>query len=338
MADSANEFGTTKAASKGGKARAARLTPDQRRAIAAKGGDARARKAGKGLPIATHGSPDHPLTIGEMEIPCYVLEDGRRVLSQSGMIAALGMARGDDRVVSFAESARLSPYVSSELLTAIKNPIKFRVPRGGPQAFGYEATILADICEAVLSARDDNALQKQQWHIAKQCEILVRGFARVGIIALVDEATGYQYDRARTALEELLREFISDELRAWVKTFPNAYFRELCRLKNVPFRSDMRFPLYFGKITANVVYKRLAPGVLEALQEKNPVDEKGNRKVKHFQWLTEEVGHPKLLQHLGAVVSLMKISADYDTFKEHLDKVAPVYESTKGLLPFPDED
>jgi len=53
------------------------------------------------------------------------------------------------------------------------------------------------LCETVLQARKDGKLQSQQMHIAEQCEILVRGFARVGIIALVDEATGYQDYRSR---------------------------------------------------------------------------------------------------------------------------------------------
>jgi hypothetical protein len=54
--------------------------------------------------------------------------------------------------------------------------------------------------------------RKQQEHIAKQAEILVRGFAGVGIIALVDEATGYQQDRARDALSRILEAFIAKEL------------------------------------------------------------------------------------------------------------------------------
>jgi hypothetical protein len=74
----------------------------------------------------------------------------------------------------------------NDLTARIRKPIKFVPPGGGPVAHGYEATILADICDAVLS----NVLQRQQEHIADQCEILLRGFARIGIIALVDEATG----------------------------------------------------------------------------------------------------------------------------------------------------
>src|SRR5438309_7012388 len=83
-------------AAKGGLARAKALTPDQRRAIAVGAIEARWKKAGKPETVAqaTHGSPDSPLRIGEVEIPCFVLEDGRRVLAQRGMITALGMKPG----------------------------------------------------------------------------------------------------------------------------------------------------------------------------------------------------------------------------------------------------
>jgi len=75
---------------------------------------------------------------------------------------------------------------------ATENPIQFVLPQRGGAAYGYPATMLADICEALLAAHKAEALQKQQLHLADQAEIWVRGFARVGIIALVDEATGYQ--------------------------------------------------------------------------------------------------------------------------------------------------
>jgi hypothetical protein len=102
------------------------------------------------------------------------------------------------------------------------NPIEFKTPQGN-RALGYEATVLADICDAVLEARKAGKLTSKQQHIAAQCEILVRGFARVGIIALVDEATGYQADRARDALAKILQAFVAKELREWVKRFPGEF-------------------------------------------------------------------------------------------------------------------
>ena len=195
------------------------------------------------LPEAICGRPDRPVKIGDLEIPCYVLSDGTRVLHQRGMVSALGMARGGsskgggDRLAHFVNGKIVSRYVSKETKEVTNEPLRFVAPNGSV-AYGYDALILADICEAVLKAREEGKLQKQQAHIAERCEILIRGFARVGIIALVDEATGYQEIRSRNALEEILDKFISKELRKWAKTFPDEFYMEMFRLRGwqyIPF-------------------------------------------------------------------------------------------------------
>ena len=280
---------------------------------------------------AEYGSPDNPLKIGDIEIPCYVLEDGRRVLIQTGMIDSLGMSRGGsnksggDRLAKFTAGKGINPYISAELTDRTRNPIKFRTSRGAV-AYGYEATALADICEAVLQARAEGRLQPQQEHIAKRCEILMRGFARVGIIALVDEATGFQEVRARRALEQILEKFIADELLKWAKMFPDEFYQQIARLRGLHYSEiATKRPPYIGRLTNDIVYERLAPGVLEELKRKNPKDEKGRRKHKHFQWLTEDIGNPRLREHLWAVIGLMRASSNWRSFYSLLNRAFPKY-------------
>lgn len=170
------------------------------------------------------GSPDSPLVINGIEIPCYVLEDEKRVLVHRAMVSALGMKygttnRGADRLQVFVNGDRIKPFVSSNLLMLIDSPLKFRAPNG-QTAYGYEASALAEICFAVIEADEKGLLQKQQKHIAERCRILVRGFAIVGINALVDEATGYQDRRVKNALAKILEKYIAEEYRAWTKMFP----------------------------------------------------------------------------------------------------------------------
>lgn len=326
--------------SKGGKARRDKLTPAQRSDSAKRA--AAARWSQDSVPEVICGAPDRPLRVGDIDLTCYVLDDERRVIIQRGVLDALDMAqgtagRGDgDRLTRFLATRALNPFVSRDLRDVITNPIKFQA--GSTMAYGYEATILADICDVVLEARREGKLHYQQEHIADQCEMLLRSFAKVGIVALVDEATGYQYVRQRDALERLLEEFLSEELRRWVKTFPGSYFREMCRLRGVRYRPDMRLPQYFGHLTNDVVYKRLAPGVLEALQDRSPKTDKGNRANKLHQWLSEGSGHPKLIQHLGTVIGLMRVSDDWESFKDLLDRAAPIPDPTPGLFNQDDDD
>lgn len=322
-------------AAKGGRARAQALTPDRRREIASEAAEARWEKAGKSpMPRATH---DGPLNIGGIEFECAVLDDGSRVISETKFMETMGMYRsgalstrrkdeeGGAQIPLSLAHKNLKPYAEKYLGGVHYGPFQFRSKSGGI-ATGIKAEILPKVCEVWMDANKDGVLGPRQKIVAEKAEILIRGLAHVGIIALIDEATGYQYDRARDALEEYLREFLSDRLRAWVKTFPGVYFKEMCRLRNVVYRPDMRLPQYFGHLTNDVVYKRLAPKVLEELQAKNPTRPSGRRGAKHFQWLSENLGHPKLLQHLGLVIGIMKISDDWETFKQRLNRAAPVYE------------
>jgi P63C domain len=312
---------------RGGVARAVALSPKERAEIAKKA--AAARWDGD-IKHATHGSDDHPLRIGDIEIPCYVLDDETRVLSQRGLQTGIGMSisggsSGEQRVASFVESIEQKGVDVKGLVARIRNPIRFRPP-GRHLAFGFEATILADICDVVLDARKKGVLLHQQNHIADRCEILVRGFARVGIIALVDEATGYQRDRAKDALARILEAFIAKELRPWLRTFPDDFYQEMFRLRNMEYPTDtVQRPRYFGLLTNDIVYDRLAPGVTDELKKINPKTDSGRRKHKNFQWLTSNVGYPKLREHLGSVVAIMKLSADWYDFRAKLDRLHPRY-------------
>jgi hypothetical protein len=330
---------------RGGKARAASLPAQRRSEIASN-----AAKARHGVLKATHGSADHPLRIGDVEIPCYVLEDGRRVLSLGGMVKAMGMSIGSagggegDRLASFAAGKAISPFICNDLANRMNTPVRFQAPTGGTTATGYEATILADLCDAVLAARKAGALRTSQEHIADQCELLVRGFARVGIIALVDEATGYQRDRAKDALAKILEAFIAKELQPWVQTFPTEYYQELFRLRGLSFPgSSVKRPQYFGVLTNDIVYKRLAPGVLEELKRVTPRNDDGRPKAKYFQSLTNNTGYPKLREHLGKVVMLMQLSSGYQDFKEKLERFLPLHTPQLSLAfeqsgPYPEDD
>jgi hypothetical protein len=250
-------------------------------------------------------------------------------LAQRGMISSLGMSKGGsggsggDRLAKFTAGKSLNPYISAELSERTRNPIKFRTPRGAI-AYGYEATVLADICEAVLQARADNKLRHQQENIAKRCEILVRGFARVGIIALVDEATGFQEVRARQALEKILEKFISDELLKWAKMFPDEFYQQMARLRGLHYSEiATKRPPYIGKLTNDLVYERLAPGVLTELKKITPKDEKGRRKHRYHQRLTEDIGNPRLREHLWAVIGLMRASSNWRSFYSLLNRAFP---------------
>jgi hypothetical protein len=312
---------------KGGFARAAALSPEERKNIARKAAESR---WSKDIPKATH---EGVLHLGALEIPCAVLEGGQRVITQSGFMKALGRARqakgrqyydADVNLPAFLTAKNLKPFISPDLLVT-SSQIEFRTSRGA-KAFGYPAELMPKVCDVFLDAEEAGALVHSQKHIAAKAKVLMRGLAHVGIIALVDEATGYQYDRAREALAEILERFISKELRKWVKTFPDEFYEHLFRLKGWKM-SDIpnRRPVIFGRITNDIVYERLAPKVLDELKRLTPRDNKGRLRDKLFQRLTEDVGHPKLREHLASEITLMRIFEDgeWDAFYKALNKALP---------------
>lgn len=319
MADESKKYGA-----QGGKARAENLSKEELSEI---GRRAALKRWGKELPVASYAGI---LRIGDMELACAVLEDGTRVLTQAELLVALGRHRkanvrnveGEENIPPVLQGERLKPFISNELLEKSK-PIKFRTAQGAA-ASGYRAEILPQICEVYLKARDAGALLKQQGHIAVQADVLMRGLAHVGIIALVDEATGFQAARTADGLAKILEAFVQKELRKWVRTFPAEFYEQLCRLRDVAFPpARNQFPQYFGHLTNNIVYDRLAPGVKEELKKVTPRDERGRHKHRLFQRLTEDIGHPKLREHLASVVTLMRISPDWEAFERHLDTALP---------------
>jgi hypothetical protein len=328
-------------ASKGGKARIGALTPEQRTMLARQGAIARWAREGKEPPVfAEYGSPDRPLRIGATELPCYVLMDGRRVLAQRGLQSGIGLSEGGSKsgarkIVDLLLNLAEKGLDIKDLVARANSPIRFIPPHGGNAADGYEATILPDICAVIIEAGQRGKLHKRQVRLADRCAVLQHGFATVGIIALVDEATGYQDFRARDALAKILERFVAKEIRPWVRTFPTDFYKEIYRLNNWNYSDDSARPGVLGHWTNNIVYKRIAPGVLQELRRLTPRDEKGRLRHKLFQRLTEDIGHPKLREHLAGVTMLLKYSPDWRVFMDRLDKEYPQWGDT-FMLPFPD--
>jgi hypothetical protein len=324
---------------KGGFARAAALTEAQRRGIAR-----RAAAARWGTPLREAITQEGTLKLGDgaTEIQCYVLDDETRVLARAAFVRAIGR-RGKvkggrqfdmefERPV-FLTAVNLKPFFPKGLDENSK-PILFTY--GGAEMIGYRAELLADVCDIFADADRAVVLRANQRHIADACRLLSRGLTRVGIIGLVDEATGWQRQRAADALARILEEFVAKELQPWVKTFPEEYYENLFKLRGLRFAVDnVSRPQYFGHLTNDIIYKRLAPGVLDELKKITPKTPSGRRKHQYFCRLSDDLGHPKLKEHLAAVIAVMMLSDNYDDFLRKLDRVKPRYGETP-MLPFID--
>jgi hypothetical protein len=271
---------------------------------------------------------DGEIDLAGIIIPCYVLEDGTRVLSGRGMQEALKMVDDSDDKKQKA-GTRLNRYLEQKSLQSFiykgKEQDHFEPIecfRGDQKINGYEATVLADICESFLDARNEIKLSVRQTIIADQCEILIRAFAKVGITALVDEATGYQYDRERFELQKILNTYISEEILKWQLTFTDDFYKQIYRLWNLPFipKYIKNKPSFIGRLTTKYIYEQLPNGVLENLRQNTPKTDKGNWKYKFHQSLTLEVGKEHLKKQITEVTTLMEISKSKREFEDFFER------------------
>lgn len=316
---------------KGGKVRAERLTPAERSESARRAAE---KRWGRKWVQATHAGT---LVVGDVELEVAVLEDGTRVINQKTIMGALGRSlttgrhsRSEGRP-PFVAAANLVPYFP-ETLPDMFQPIEFRIPGQTVSSTGFRAEILPLVCETYLAADDDGALLESQMNAAEAAGLLVRGLARVGIIALVDEATGYQDVRARDELAAILNAYIAPELRPWTKQFPDEFFREIYRIQGWDFKpgTSRRSP-YVGKLINKYIYEQLPPGVLDELRSLNPVTPQGYRRHKHHQYLTAETGNTHLDRQISTVTTLLRISDDKQHFEELFDRAFP---PAQPKLPF----
>lgn len=314
---------------RGGKARAVAVSPERRAEIARK---AAAKRWGT---LREAISKEGTLNIGGAELACFVLDDETRVLARASFVRAIGRTgkvkggrKFDDEFKTpvFLSAENLKPFFPNDLDVNSK-PILFTY--GGTEMIGYKAQLLPDVCDIFADAERAGVLRANQRHIAAACRVLSRGLTRVGIIGLVDEATGYQKERAANALAQILEKFIAQELQPWVRTFPQEFYEHMCRLRGLPYSPDsVRRPQYFGRLTNDIVYKRLAPGVLEELKKATPKSETGRHKHQLHRRLTPDIGHPKLREHMASVVTIMKLSDSYKDFQRKLDRVHARYGDT----------
>jgi hypothetical protein len=300
------------------------------------------RKGGrpKNPPVVTHAGT---LKIAGRDIGCAVLANGTRVLTQETFLSALGrspkgkggqIVSSPDGLPPFLAAENLRPFISEELRLATV-PYIYR-SQGGRDAYGYDAMLLPMVCEVYLNAKDAGKTTRQQEHIVRACALLTRGLAQTGIIALVDEATGYQYVRDREALQAILDAYLRKELAAWAKRFPDEFYEQMFRLRGWGWKGmKVNRPQVVGHYTNDLVWERLAPGIREELENKNPKNERGQRLSKHHQWLTEDIGHPALAQHLYGLIGFMRASDSWKEFYRLVQKAFPKKGETL-LLPLPE--
>lgn len=311
--------------------RAQRMPPERRSAIARKAAEAR---WAAGLPEADF---EGTFSIGDKSVSAAVLRDGRRIITQATFLRALGRSRSPkagtgvlstvDELPFFLQAKALKPFISNDLDMSTKTV--FYKTRASGRGVGYDATLIRHVADVYLRFREHCLLEKgtipvRYARMIAAAEVIKNALADVGIIALVDEATGYQDFRNRLALQEIFDAVLRKELAAWAKRFPDEFYKQIFRLRGWEWKGrQINPPQVVAHYTNDFVYDRLTPGLRRELERRMPKTPTGNRRGRLHQLFSDDIGHPMLAQHVHMVTMFMKAANSWEEFKRNLDKVSP---------------
>ena len=327
---------------KGGLARASAMSPVERSESARRAAKARWEKASI-VEISDSPDPDDLvesadpalptahwrglLNIVGLDVPCYVLDDGQKIIGRTSATELLTGIKGGGALEKYLGVKSLMPFIDIERVSAAMVPFKLPEVEGLDRAVkGLPATTMIEVCQGFVAAleasmRSDGEgshppLTDRQKQMALRASMFLSACARVGLEALIDEATGYQYEREIDALQVKLRAFIADELRAWEKTFPDELWREFGRLTGWSGSLHSR-PKWWGKLVREMIYETLDPDVAKYLRENKPPSG-----VHWHRQLTENIGIRALVSRCYEVIGMAKDCRD---MRELRDKVALHY-------------
>lgn len=276
------------------------------------------------LPVAIHRGT---LSLIGLEVPCYVLNNGVRVIGRTSATEVLTKIRGGGAFEKYIAVRGIEPFISKDLV--LEKMIPFRLPEveGLEKAVkGLPADLLVEICQAFVAAleyhyRKDSPYPKltaRQQQMAINASMFLSACAKLGLEALIDEATGYQYERASDALQIKLAAFLEDEMRDWERTFPDELWVEFGRLTGWKGQLSKR-PKYWGKLVMELIYEKLDPDVAKWLKENAPKPKYGQN---YHQWLSSQYGLRKLIEHIWMIIGMARTC---ENMRELRDRVNALY-------------
>jgi len=292
------------------------------------------------------------LDLNGFKISSAVLEDGTRVLVNRSLANAFGIKgagaywqkkkeQKGALLPEYLSAKYLEPFIPDEIKLTISKPIPY-INLQGIETDGVPAQLLADLCDIYIKAGEKGAF-KNNTEIPENAYQILLAFSKVGIIALVDEVTGYQETRDKDALRQFLEKFMIEDKGRWVKTFPDEFFEAIFKMKGWNWQSAVKGqkPGVVGRYINNYVWSRIAPGVMQELNRLNPKDEKGKRKAKNPQFINVDFGHPKLKEHLNALTLFAKaVGYNWGNWQRMVERALPRFNpdgSAAQEIDFPEE-
>jgi len=280
------------------------------------------------LPVAKHRGY---LPMMDIDVPVYVLSNAQRVIGRTSATELLTGIKGGGALEKYLTVSALSSFIDIDLV--LERMVAFRLPEveGLEKAVkGLPSDLFIEICQGFVKALEAHntpgseiKLTRRQIEMAFKASLFLSACAKVGLDALIDEATGFQYEREEDALQLKLRAYLSDELRKWERTFPNELWIEFGRLTGWNGGVSKR-PKYWGKLVMELVYERMDKDVAQWLKDNAPAPRHGQN---YHQWLSGQYGLKKLVEHIWMLIGMARSCENMTELRDRmaaLDGKVPV--------------
>ncbi len=246
------------------------------------------------------------LEIGEARVECYVLEDGKRVITERGAVKALTNGDSHKRNDLGQYLGRL-PGRFAELAT--RPAIEFSLISGGV-AHGRDARWFVEVCQAYVDAYFAGELHAKQYPLAKNASAFLRAAAVLGVETLIDEATGHVGTGEDSAHARFVRELFREQPREWARFWPVDIVDEMCRVFGV--QKGHAFPAPLLGVVGRLYRMRLGEEAHDELKRRNPRGEGRDMRHQHFGDRLFDV----LRNDLGTLMTLLRMSRSKAHFWE----------------------
>lgn len=269
------------------------------------------------------GSEQLPLRIGNIELPCFILDNRQAIFAKNGFQKALGYdGKSEDWLFDFLSSINKFYPIPGELFASYEKPILFEVSskEGAIIMSGIPTYILLMTCQTIINAKSDGYLSVGQLKHAKAAQTIAQYASLHNLNEAVAQASGFDF--AKESGKEFLQQFLvkstNDNAYHWVKTFRDSFYDMLLVLNGFSWTDLRAKPEEISSLLHEIVFSRISDNLLAELRENQP-KRSYRRKGKN-----SDNEHPVLKDYIAETLSLAKAAADnWTIFIQLLNRIHP---------------
>lgn len=253
-----------------------------------------------------------------LEIECYVLENGSRVITKQGIQKTLGISNKNNNGFSLEDIILSSEVKKSQEKFEYFLPIKkalqnnFKSTSQQNTRF-YDVEVLITICSHINRMKLLGFLPDELDWLHVTSEKIRDAFSKLGIIAFVDDATGYTKFRKQNEYVEKLKLLLSEDAGEWEKCFTTDFYEIFWKFWGNRKKFDgSKKQQFFRALMEKYVYTPLA--------KKTGIDNDASNSKNCADLVFGNIGKATLKTYLEKLTLIGRMSDTEGDFDRNLEK------------------